>query len=141
MIRRVLAGVALVACTGHPYALHGEPSERSVWDGVYTQEQAARGLALYGEHCSECHGPTLTGTDAPALTGFAFSANWNSLSLNDLFERIGTMPPNDPGHLNAQQKADLIAYMLSAGSFPAGTEELPRNAQGLVQIRYLATKP
>ena len=32
------------------------PSERSVWDGVYTEEQAKRGEALYEKQCSACHG-------------------------------------------------------------------------------------
>jgi mono/diheme cytochrome c family protein len=30
---------------------------RSVWDGVYTEAQAKRGEALFGENCVTCHGP------------------------------------------------------------------------------------
>jgi hypothetical protein len=51
------------------------------------------------------------------------------------------MPEDDPGKLNVQQKADVLAHMLSVGTFPAGTTELPRDAQVLAQIRYLSTKP
>ena len=41
-----------------------EPAEsRSVWDGVYTEEQAKRGEQLYRKECGTCHGThfSLTG--------------------------------------------------------------------------------
>ena len=34
---------------------------RSVWDGVYTAEQALRGAPLYQQSCAECHGPDMSG--------------------------------------------------------------------------------
>src|ERR1700677_4631375 len=34
----------------------------SVWDGVYTAEQADRGKALYGKQCASCHGAGLDGS-------------------------------------------------------------------------------
>jgi S-disulfanyl-L-cysteine oxidoreductase SoxD len=116
---------------------------RSVWDGVYTAEQAKRGEALYGQYCASCHGGALLGAEeAPALTGFEFGANWSGLTLGDLFERIRmSMPADDPGKVSAQQKADIVAHMLKVGGFPAGPTELPRDQQVLTQIKYLATKP
>lgn len=122
--------------------LNGQET-RSVWDGVYTTEQARRGEALYTQHCATCHGGTLLGAEAaPALTGFEFGANWSGLTLGDLFERIRTsMPSDDPGKVSAQQKADIVAHMLKVGGFPAGMTELPRDQQVLMQIKYLATKP
>ena len=48
----------------------------SVWDGVYTDEQAKRGTPLYSQFCASCHGPDLTGGEmAPALAGGDFSSN------------------------------------------------------------------
>ena len=42
--------------------------EKSVWDGVFTAEQADRGAAAYKTSCSECHGGDLMGDGfAPAL--------------------------------------------------------------------------
>ncbi len=116
---------------------------RSVWDGVYTAEQAKRGEALYGEHCAACHGGTLLGAEAaPPLTGFDFGTNWSGLTLGDLYERIRTsMPAEDPGKVSAQQKVDIIAHMLRVGGFPASMTELPRDAQVLMQIKYVSTKP
>src|SRR2546426_10344397 len=78
------------------------PDARSVWDGVYTEEQAKRGEPLYRKECASCHGDVLTGGEsAPPLTGGAFLSNWNGLTLGDLFDRIRkTMPLSAPGRLD-----------------------------------------
>lgn len=144
MKMRILAVAIVSIWIGLSYtALHGQQAGRSVWDGVYTQEQAKRGDALYAEHCSSCHGDSLAGAEsAPALTGVEFGSNWNGLTLGDLFERIRmSMPADDPGKLSARQKVDILAHILSVGKFPAGTADLPRDAQVLAQIRYESTKP
>ena len=119
-----------------------QSSERSVWNGVYTQEQAARGAALYAENCAMCHGPALSGADGPPLTGVDFATNWNGLTLADLDDRIRTtMPPDNPGKLAAQQRADVIAHLLTVGMLPAGSTELPRDSAQLRLIRFFATRP
>jgi mono/diheme cytochrome c family protein len=119
------------------------PPTRSVWTGVYTAEQAKRGEPLYGQQCSSCHGATLEGGEmAPPLTGGAFNSNWSGLSLGDLSERIRiSMPQSNPGSLSRQQCADLVAFLLSAGNFPTGKEELPRELEILKQIAFEALKP
>ena len=116
---------------------------RSVWDGVYTEEQAKRGEALYQKECKGCHGVALAGGESsPPLTGGAFLSNWNGLTLGDLFERIRkTMPQNDPGKLNRQQNADVLAFVLSANKFPAGKIELSRQAEFLKEIWFAAVRP
>jgi mono/diheme cytochrome c family protein len=115
---------------------------RTVWDGVYTTEQATRGATLYTQQCAPCHGPTLAGAEGPPLTGVDFTSNWNGLTLGDLYERVRTsMPPDDPAKVSAQEKVDILAHILSIGKFPAGMTELPRDAQVLAQIKFLAVKP
>ena len=118
------------------------PPSRSVWDGVYTAEQSKRGEPLYGQHCASCHGTMLEGGEmAPALAGGAFSANWNGLSLGDLFERIRiSMPQNSPGSLSRQQYVDILAVMLGGGEFPRGKTELPRETEVLKQIAFESMK-
>lgn len=118
-------------------------TSRSVWDGVYTDEQAKRGKAAYSAQCAMCHGEDLMGSDeTPALTGGAFLANWTSLSVNDLFERVRvSMPANNPGHLTRQQDADILAYLFAFNKFPAGTTELPVQGERLKEIRIDASKP
>src|SRR5882672_11791279 len=75
-----------------------EPAQ-SVWDGVYTEEQANRGGALYAQRCLRCHGADLTGGEiAPALNSAEFKANWSDLSVDALLERIKvSMPQDNPG--------------------------------------------
>jgi S-disulfanyl-L-cysteine oxidoreductase SoxD len=116
---------------------------RSVWDGVYTEAQAKRGEALYRQSCSTCHGDALLGREmASPLTGPAFNSNWNGVMLGDLMERMRlTMPQTSPGSLSRQENADVLAYILSVGGFPAGEKELARQTEILNTIRYLATKP
>ncbi len=123
-------------------SLGGQPAA-SVWDGVYSEEQAGRGRALYAKECASCHGTSLSGGEtAPPLTGSAFMANWSGLSVGDLFERIRlSMPEGRPGTLSRQQNADILAYVLSVNQFPAGKTELQKDTDRLKQIRFLAEKP
>jgi DNA-binding beta-propeller fold protein YncE/mono/diheme cytochrome c family protein len=119
-----------------------EPTQ-SVWDGVYTEEQAKRGEALYAQRCARCHAPDLTGGEiAPALNSAEFKSNWSGLSVDDLLERIKvSMPQDNPGSLSRQQTADILAFVLSKGGFPAGKTELAREAEVLKTIRFEANKP
>jgi S-disulfanyl-L-cysteine oxidoreductase SoxD len=116
---------------------------RSVWDGVYSEDQAKRGEAVYQKECASCHADTLIGGGGAApLTGGTFFSNWNGLTLGDLFDRIRkTMPQGAPGKLTRQQDADVLAYLLSFNKFPAGKTELSRQMEFLKQIRFETTKP
>jgi mono/diheme cytochrome c family protein len=116
---------------------------KSQWDGVYTADQAKRGEGFYSQYCASCHGPDLAGGEmAPGLTGGEFASNWNDLSLGELFERIRiSMPQNAPGSLSRQQNADILAFVLSKGNFPAGTTELPGATDVLNTIKFVAQKP
>ncbi|MGH9935759.1 MAG: c-type cytochrome [Blastocatellia bacterium] len=114
---------------------------RSVWDGVYTEEQAKRGASLYGKECASCHRDDTGGEEATALAGPAFLANWDGLTVSDLCERIRvSMPPDNPRRLSRRQVADILGHMLKANGFPAGKTELAREAEALKQIRIEATK-
>src|SRR5918996_2476989 len=106
-----ILGVAVAAAFGSVSA----QQSKSQWDGVYSEEQAKRGEPLYQEKCAACHGPDMTGGEmAPGLTGGDFTANWNDLSLGDLFERMRiSMPQNNPGSLSRAQNADVLAFILA----------------------------
>jgi mono/diheme cytochrome c family protein len=120
-----------------------EAESRSVWDGVYTEDQAKRGETIYQKECAACHGAMLTGGEsAPPLTGGPFLANWNGLTMGDLFDRIRkTMPQTNPGRLTRQQDADILAFMLSVNKFPAGKTELYRQSEMLKEIHFESAKP
>ena len=142
-VTRYLA-CALLAMFGCAIAIAAqEPEKRTVWSGVYSTEQAKRGEGLYAQSCAACHGNTLEGGEmAPPLAGGQFMSNWSGLTLGDLMERTRiSMPQNNPGSLSRQQYADILAFMLSVGNFPAGKTDLPRETEILKQITIDATKP
>lgn len=137
------AGVALAAIGALYSSGQAQETTRSVWDGVYTEEQAQRGETLSRKECANCHGVGLTGGEAaPPLSGDAFLSNWNGLTVGDLFDRIRkTMPQDNPGRLSREQDADVLAYVLSLNRFPAGKAELDHRSEVLKQIRIEAIKP
>jgi len=124
-------------------AIAAAQTTRSVWDGVYTEEQSKRGRAVYQKECASCHGPELTGGEsAPALTGTGFLSNWNGLTVGDLFDRMRvSMPQDNPERLSRAQHADVLAFLLSANRFPVGKTELDRQTEVLKQIRFEAEPP
>src|SRR5262245_58820753 len=107
----VIIVVAVIGALGSEVRSSAQQS-KTQWDAVYTAAQASRGELLYAQHCASCHGPDLGGGEmAPGLIGGDFNSNWNGLSLGELFERIRTsMPQNNPGSLNRQQNADILAF-------------------------------
>src|SRR5689334_2929038 len=139
--RFAIAVVPLATLLVLQAAVRAQPT-KSVWDGVYTEEQATRGKAGYAEQCASCHGPELTGGEmAPALTGGEFMAGWDGLTVGDLFERVRiSMPQNAPGSLSGQQNADILAFVLASNKFPAGTTELPKEAMVLKDIKFESKK-
>ncbi len=125
-------------------AQQAQQTTRSVWEGVYTEEQAKRGEPKYREHCADCHGEDLEGdAEAPALSGAMFQTNWEGLPLGSLYQRIRRdMPLNKyVGTLSPAVNADILAYILKVNRFPPGSIELSHAAEVLNQIRFEAVKP
>jgi S-disulfanyl-L-cysteine oxidoreductase SoxD len=136
----ILVGISVAAAPSGPPKTAGKtPEPRSVWDGVYTEEQAKRGEPLYYHDCSSCHGDQLQGDDnSPALAGTDFVTDWNGLTLGKLFDKIRlTMPRDGPSQVSNPEKADILAYILSVNKFPAGKAEL-QQGDALKEIRFEA---
>lgn len=114
---------------------------RTVQDGVFSEPQAARGQALYGQQCASCHGDTLQGAQAPPLKGDGFVAAWQGQPLSALATKIrNTMPATAQGTLTPPQTADLLAHILKAGGFPAGAVELASADETLTRIGWPARR-
>ena len=112
----------------------------SIWDGVYTTEQAERGRTIFHQ-CSICHGPRGQGgidedmPIGPALARGSFLRSWNGRNVAALYEFTrATMPQQNPGFLSEQEYIDLIAYMFELSGVPAGEEELEPDPELLTQI-------
>ena len=136
MMRQALVAATLVLMPAS--GLGGSTSQvrrATVWDGVYTADQAARGKVVYDSHCSSCHLADLGGSlEARPLAGDRFMEDWREDTLHSLFTRIRTlMPFDDPATLGDDAYLDSVAYILQFNGFPAGTRELIPD--GLADIR------
>src|SRR5215470_4372628 len=138
-----IVAIPLVTLLGLRATVHAQPPTKSVWEGVYTEEQAKRGAPMYSENCASCHGPELMGGEmAPPLASGDFLSGWDGLTVGDLFERVRiSMPQNAPGSLSGQQNADILSFVFSANKFPAGSSELGTQGMMLKSIKFEAKKP
>ena len=116
---------------------------RSVWDAVYSADQAQRGQAAYMDSCAPCHAKDLRGdSTAPSLVEESFAFQWNDTSVGELFTRIRTLMPSDrPNSLSAQRYRDIVAFLLQANKFPSGATELDADLDALQQIRITSKRP
>jgi mono/diheme cytochrome c family protein len=139
-----LLGITL-ACLLGGYVALALQTAKTVNDGIYTDQQAMRGQALYQKRCSTCHGPNLAGRTGPPLTGDDFLSNWDTQPLLELANKIlKTMPKDDTDPLMSQEGADLLAYILQAGKFPSGRADLILSEAALKDVtfpRRTATQP
>jgi mono/diheme cytochrome c family protein len=111
------------------------PKSRTVWDGVFSQDQADRGSGLYNSNCSRCHGEDL-GKLGGVLVGDKLMEHWREDNLGNLFNNIRkTMPPGPRGRLGDAEYVDILAFILSANRFPAGKSVL--DARELERIRIV----
>ncbi len=110
----------------------------SIWDGVYTTEQAGQGEISYRLNCASCHGEELEGRgQTPPLTGEDFTGHWDGTALTELFEKMqSSMPADRPGKLDRDENAAILAYMLKYGKVPAGQKTLSSKADELARIRF-----
>ena len=101
---------------------------------LFTDAQAKSGEAVYTRACASCHGRTLGGGSAPALTGPGFARSWRDprITLDDLFFVMRTtMPPRQSNALTADERLEVFAYLLSANGYPAGQSPLTTNTPAL----------
>jgi mono/diheme cytochrome c family protein len=139
-LRACLVSAALAATLIAP-ALHAQDSDaiHTIWDGLYTAEQADRGKATFDRSCSRCHNSNLRGSDrGPTLVGDEFLANWLNGTLEALFSFIrDSMPDGNASTVNDARKADALAYILQRNGFPTGNAELPPDTSKLEMVQIL----
>lgn len=111
---------------------------RTVLDGVFSEAQAARGLALYTSACSVCHGNSLEGVSAPELTGNRFIDRWREGRLDGIYNFIrdnmprGRAPNAKP--LSGSEYLGILTYILSVNGYRAGAGELTSDLIGEVMF-------
>jgi len=149
----ILTSVLMV--TAIPIMAHDDDGEP-----LYTRQQAASGKAIYNANCAKCHGETLQGGIAGALSGAAFAASWNSngfqgdwadtqLTVDDLdFIIRSTMPKDSPRTLTPGEYTDVLSFVLQQNGYASGATPLqagsPLMKQTLLRFgisQELATAP
>jgi S-disulfanyl-L-cysteine oxidoreductase SoxD len=104
------------------------PTEPAV--AFYTAEQAAEGQRIFTTVCAVCHGRN-------EFTGPIFQLTWMHEPVGHLFQHVSTaMPQDDPGSLDPERYAAVVAYMLQLNGRPAGERRLPADAELLARLRW-----
>jgi len=118
-----------------PARAPAQAGNKTIWDGVYTPAQAARGTESYTAQCSACHAADLSGRNGPSLRGDHFMDNWREDSLNSLYNRIkDSMPAGNPSSLSDDTYVDIVAHILQVNAFPEGAEELTPGAMATIRV-------
>jgi len=109
------------------------PVQKTLWDGVYTADQASRGNAVFGTTCANCH--TLDSQGRRPLSGKTFWDSYTQKTVGDLFTFMQkNMPNGNGGSLSESTYADLVALVLQSNGVPAGTTELVPAAVAAIPI-------
>ena len=105
--------------------------------GAYTAEQAERGRAVYGKHCTSCHGSALRGGAnefaAPALAGPFFFDAWGGRTVAELVAYSADNMPPDGELLPEADYLDVTAYILQVSRYPEGEAALTADAPALAR--------
>ncbi len=130
---RIFIAAVLVAFAGSVFISAQSAPKRTVWDGAYTDAQAARGTATFDTVCSRCH--TLASDGNRPVTGDKFWGTFTQKTVGDLLAYVATnMPNGNGGSLSPATYNDLVALILKSNGFPSGTVEVSPDAVANIQI-------
>jgi mono/diheme cytochrome c family protein len=108
-------------------------NQTTVWDGAYTEAQAARAIGAFSANCAECH--TLGGQGDGQLVGTPFWEGYSQRTVGDLLTYVRTNMPNGAeGTLPASTYNDLVALILKSNGLPAGRTALAPDTAGHLRI-------
>jgi mono/diheme cytochrome c family protein len=132
----MLFAISMLACAALGTELAAAPRQsKSVWDGVYTQQQADRGAATFASTCARCHAAAPNGEEGRNLVGKAFWDSFRESTVDHLLDYVSRNMPNGAGgSLSANTYADLVAFILNRNDLPAGAAELTKDSAVGVQI-------
>ena len=134
---RLTLATLLLAASGGTVSLAQAPAKGpTVWDGVYTEAQAARATSVFGASCSNCHSLAPDGTGNRPLAGERFWQRNTQKSVGDLLAFVSKNMPNGAaaGSLPPAVYNDLVALILKSNGLPAGMTELTPDTVAAVQI-------
>ncbi len=108
----------------------------TVWNGIYTPDQALRGQDAFELHCLRCHETDIDAANPDArFRGHMFMERWREYDLVSLYDFIRlTMPRRDPGSLSDATYVDIVAHVMMVNAFPPGPRELDTEVLQSIQI-------
>ncbi len=119
-----LLAVSVSSALGLAYA--AQP-QKSIHDGVFTEEQVEKGRTVWENVCSECHPMDIFGPD--------YMVGWEGATTGELFEQIqATMPYESPGILPANEYLEVMVFLFSLNGVKPGEEELPLDTAQLHEV-------
>ncbi len=131
-----------IAARSSPASMAGSTPQRratppEIWQGIFTDQQAARGKTEFQAHCATCHDSGALG-EAPPLAGDTFLRSWEGHSLGRLYTKIlQMMPPSNVEGVSPMQKLDVLTFILHENGFPSGSHELTADARTLARIHIV----
>jgi mono/diheme cytochrome c family protein len=146
-----LAAAAVLAIVGFGAAgaqpLLGQGKTPTVWDGIYSKDQARRGEQAYKTSCGYCHKDDLSGgflddgvgkavaLAGPQAFGSSFANRWKDQTIGDMVYVIAsTMPKDAPTSLSLETYVDIVTYIFERNEVPAGGSALSSDVAGLREI-------
>ena len=83
---------------------------------------------MYAGMCRSCHSPA-------SHTGATFEKWWRGRTVAVLFGYVSSqMPKNNPGSMNPDEYADVLAYLLKMNAMPSGARELAADSTSLATL-------
>ena len=105
-----------------------EEELRSVQSGVYTEEQAERGLKIFEGTCIACH-------QADEFSDGGYIDGWSGQTASSMIDHIrDTMPQDSPGSLKRAEYVDVATYLFRLNGLPAGDTELDAESAKKIRI-------
>ena len=140
----MLVGAPVSAQDTASKAFTGITTTRNIWDGIYTDEQAGEGQAIYVSGCSVCHGKQLEGVPDegnPALAAASFMVEWDGQTMADLVRHIHAAPNDQPGDIDPVTGVALAAFILNQNGVPSGKTALSTDRADQAKILFTERKP
>lgn len=137
VFRVLFLGLLVAVSVAPAVAVQTSEGAKTIWSGVFSEQQATRGQQIYKQSCAMCHKDDLLGeAGTPALAGADFLNRFNGSSVDDLVQITrASMPQDAPDSLGTPAYVDLITFVLKTNGVPAGSSDLPTERAALKQIR------
>jgi S-disulfanyl-L-cysteine oxidoreductase SoxD len=127
--KQAATAVGVVAGVATMLGVVAQDGQRTIRDGVFSAAQAARGERLFESICMNCHEIT------EFTAAGAYLEEVEGKPLWETFEYIwAEMPEDEPGSLNPEDYADVLAYIFSIYGLPSGAASLAIDRESLEAI-------